>query len=1611
MKRNYFMPAIGSVIGVGLLASGLLASASTPWKSVLSDGEDAHPTNQVRKTPAVLKRLTAGMSGNPDNTVMPAYDGLRSIPRPAKVREMKPNSILRSIQAPRATLYGIVNRFPSMDYTYQAYIGELNPSTGRLTPLYSGPQFSPFGGDDYIYQGNSYRKGDVICSTYASVDVAGGATTTKGIWTTYDLLTGDLTGTYTFDDSRANAYSITYDPDLDIFFTCSIDLVSDQGHSIFGIVNPNFNGTGEWRYIYGGKLETTTGIKPFIAAIAYNPVAKEVYAFDNFNHVYSIEWGEDPNRTPDPILVEIGDINLEDGAMLFGCDDTTNPIPGQIVYSPMDEVFIAAYRDNFNMKNRVVFVETEMFDGKIGADIIAPETPYIASILCTDDFASSNAPMLAPTPELTFAGAALNGQVKLTAPTESFVGVDLTGTTFQAVTKIDGKVIDTRNVKAGETFTLPLDLAQGQHVLEFTTAIGEDVSPVNTVNFYVGYDAPAAVKNIELKGNTLTWDAATAVGAHQGYVDLNDVTYNVYLSGQLQNTTPIKENKYVLTAPADMKVYDITVEAVSQGQTSPSAGISKIFGKAFELPFLQTPTQDQSQNYTVINANEDDRRFYWGRNLSIYEGMIFQTGYLSDADDWLILPAVHLPDASKLYEFAVDIRGVMAGMNTQESYEIWVGTDPTVKGMTTMLYSTPKELFESSLPQHKAFNFAVAEAGDYYIGFHVTSTRAQSAQGLTLHNFQVKEVDGASSAVPAEPENVSLVAADFGEQAAILTATLPTVDILGKPLPADDEITLTLTYIDDTATPISRSASGKPGETIKVTNGSNGDGFTVYTVTPSNKNGSGYTKSYSVYVGMDVPLHPDNIHGVPTQDNLGMIMEWDAPSEVGYNGGFVDFDDLGFHYNFYIQTGAVSTYLTKIAETRETNYTYYPYGKGVGGPLASFYMGPTAVNQAGESIESIFVREDLGTPYELPIKEEWGTTHFDLSPYTFLTSGAYSASYWENASSTAQLGVGAAVFVQGGLIGSAERACKGKLILPKFSTHGIKKSVFKLRFWDYSKAPSSIQVYARSNKKDEETLVGEFNAAKPLVGRWNDGEVYLPEDLSDADWVQLRLGVNFSGDYSEYLVLDSFQVIDDADFDLKVSEFDGITEATVGDDISFHVVVANCGRERMDGTLKIELLDESGSVLDVVNEDIATLNSNQTAEFDADFHLAFSNPTVTVRATIEGEDENMANNVKELTLLVRPSAIAVVSDLQAIKHDDIHTVDLSWSAPSTTYGNFENFEAYSPFDLSETFDYWQNINGDDLWPIHFQNQSTGQVAEWPNSDQKRGWQIYNYEELGFTNERLIPHSGKQALLAICGGYDENSAPIQSSKWLVSPLCQAGTEISFWYSTFESGTTEYVEIWTCEKANGKLDPNDKNLAYGRAGDFRKIASKSKVGSDIWDYVSYLLTSREVKFALRYCSYNGYGAAIDDISFTPAEMITRTPESYNVYRCNKYGTNPKLIAENVTGTSYTDKDWDGKECSYYVVANNTVDGKLVSGSQSNFAYVAVSGVDEITAGQSVAAGKGQIMVNGFAGSEVVISAADGKIVVKAPVKSDAALYNVEKGVYLVTVNKHTFKVVVK
>lgn len=1576
MKRNYLMAGVLTLAATAVLSLAITAAPTTGWQKVGQKGrtEKQHVRAISERTKYLQSKGLTGVTSQ----LRPELASER--PTPVTNKRPSKNVVHRTMANPRGNMYAVVPRHSDMLYQHQAYIGKLDLASGNLSKMYNSPYYCPFVGDDYQLQGNAIRKGEVYCPS----PMMNSQMIEEYVWHVLDLETGELLRTYNFgSEILCSPYTMVYDEKHDLFYGLSVANMND---GFFCVFDPNkMTTTG-----YNNELESWEYIKQlksFMAVLAYDSKNDVLYGFDDSNTVYTI----DPT-TGD--CFESGYLEAPGSVDLF-----TAGFSGQVTYSPMDEMFVMVYRDNEIQASRLFFINPEnweIFEGPVVTN--DDNIPYISVLLCNDDFAPADAPELAAAPTLDFVKDATTGTITFTVPELTYYGVEIGSTPVYATVKVDDDVLFEGNLKAGETKTLNATLTEGKHELTLTTAIGENVSPVRTVDFYIGNDTPKAPTNVNLDIDRLTWKAPGSTGVNKGYVNTDALEYNVYVNDVMQNINPIEDTEYTLRMPADMKRATIEVEAVAKGKTSARTGISDVIGKALTLPVSYTPTRSERELFTVLNCNNDSQAWGYGESDGTsYIG--FPIGYFEDANDWFVLPAINLPDADKLYNFTFLLSDMYENGGV-ECYEVYVARKPTERELLsgTCIQAVDGRFFPLAWEQ-VSLNFAVKEPGNYYIGVHCSSRKSDDSWGIAVRDMRITEVAGKTSSVPADAQKIEIVPGEYGALHATLSITLPTLDIVDKPLAADDELTVTVK-----SGSYSGKATGKPGETVSVLCEVDADGNNEFEIQISNGNGAGYARLVRQYVGIDTPLAPKNITGIPSEDNLSMNITWEAPGLLGENDAYVDPDEV--RYNIYTRSG-VSYY--KVAENlTATSYLYKP-----GNPaLDDYHVGPSAQNSVGESSYSVFVQDMLGKPYKAPVIEEWNTTSFTMMPYNFSTSGEYAASIWENTSNAEGLGLEGCKLKEGAVISFTTTGGPGmtRLILPKVSTLGLRKADFILRFWDYGDTPK-LEIFGRRHGHEQEELIETIIPNNPQQGEWNDAYVALPEGYLDCPWIQIRVRAHLTGAVSEYLVFDSWQVFPDCEYDLGITSFEGPTEASIGDIVTYKVQVTNGGHERHQGVLTTTLVDEEGKVYasDVAN--VEPLTAAQVFERSVVFELNGSYNDVTklrVESKVEcADDENADNNTAGTELAVHSSPIPSVSDLSGTLNDDKHA-ELTWSHPTTTYGDYENFEYLPAFVNSDQLGMWKNVDRDKFTPAVFENGAM--VINWEGAEEPCGWTVVDTEKLGLINDtRAYPLSGKQYLMCRSAAIPEDGNPLdyQSDKWLISPEVVGGTTLSFWLNCL-TVDTEYLELWYSEKGQelGTISILDKHTC----GDFKYMRSLSKSGSDTWEEIVQKLPNKARYFAIRYTSFDGLAVMIDNISFTPVENKTATADNYSLYRSENGGAT-QLIAENISGTSYTDATYGGPQAVYHLVANMEIDGVMTQGPKSNEVLIQGSAVEGISGATAVTGGHGEVVLEGFDGQKVTIAATDGKVVYNTMVRGQRMSLALDGGVYLVTIGKKSHKVVVK
>lgn len=1541
----------------------------------------ANTNNSLRRLPRNNRVVDQSkLFGSPDRMT------LRVTPSGTTAKSKTERLMTRSAEEPRGHIYGAVCSYQDMVYFRDAFWGEINTKTGAVSKLYSGNVF--INGNDYDIQGGAVR-GDVYYTPVVEAD----DDFTTILWNRINIQTGEVLTPISFGgDWAAYCYSMTYNAKDDKIYGLSVDPETGV-YNRLTIVSFNQQGRPEVENaIYLNSDE-------HLGAIAYCPLDQNIYIFGSYNGVYVFSpRTETINRS---------------GELLYTEDIIANLVATQIVYSPLDFAFIVAYRDLMYEEMRLLYIDPESWEITDGVKLGGGRyvNPYFISLYCPDPFAPQEAPAQGAEPVVNVAGSALTGTYTFTVPTHNFAGIQLDAATQIAVElKLDGKAVISKNMTPGQTETYNINDAAGLHTFELTFTLDGKSSPVRTTLVMLGHDNPKAPANVKVDGTTISWTAPGALGEHEGYVDTSALTYDVFFDGVKQNSEPIVGSSYTFVAPDTFTKRSITVTATANGMTSLPGSTTSIIGKAIELPVNIVPHQNEKDGFTIINSNNDERSFEFeldranGANcFSIY------LSYNDNANDWLIMPLLSMPEAEHLYSLSFVYGDSQSYYeNGDENLDVYIGRKPTVSAMTTNIYSHRN--YRADELETISTNFAVPEGGDWYIGFHCSS-KGGNAGGIRLSNFQVQSLKDLPSSVPADPTSVKLTPGPEGDLFATATVVLPTLDLVGNALPADQDITVTMAN-----GLITSKVTGKPGQTVSLNCDGDFNGFTTYTITPSNSFGSGLSRRHIVYIGYDVPLAPSNIKSACSADNKSVTVSWTKPGSVGKNGGYVDVDNL--LYTFYTVDG-----ITFIEEgnTRDTQFTFTPRTRKT---QYRYVLGPTAQNEIGESYESNFLSIVLGAPYSLPVKEEFGNNGWSYEPIFFNQRDEYKEGFWNSINTVLTFGTGVGLDCDNGALvvyNTGSVPCKGELVLPKVTTKGSRDAFFTLRYLDWAHTPV-FHVYATSYQHENEAiLVGDVTPEFLARGKWVDYEIPLPAELQDCEWVQFFLRCDLTTDQKEYGFIDSYTVGQDVDNDFKLLSLEGPSESYVGDNATYNARVLNSGRNNMEGTLVMRVKDKDGNVL--TRQDYAVSRTPSNKVFEINYKTFFQAgydklSPLTVEAEIIGvNDEIDVNNIATCEVIISRSMAPAVTDLTATRTDD-GSARLSWSTPDLSYGGQDGFEMLEPFVITEDLGLWKNIDMDKGWVWGLINGTQG--VEWPGFDHPQAWTVIDPSQFGAQfDERLGGHGGKQYLMARgvqCTDGDP-STYVQAADWLISPEVVGGTDLDFWYCALSADYVEYVELWyssTDDKLGDEIVRKYEESSVGATcGSFKYFRTFSKSGEDAWEFVSQKLPDDAKYFALVYRSWDSFGAMIDDIRFTQAKPAAWEVDSYNVFRTTDNDWNTyTCVTPRVEGTSFVDETVGDKNATYFVHTIVKSGEKTYSGPRSNGAKIYSSSVGEIGVNNNaIRGGKGCVIIEGLNGQNIQLVDIDGRIVLQTQLTADRVELPAAVGPYLVRTSAKTVKVLVK
>ena len=1248
---------------------------------------------------------------------------------------------------------------------------------------------------------------------------------------------------------------------------------------------------------------------------------------------------------------------------LFEYIGMTSIVPGSysqsMVYSPLDNKFVwAAILPD---QTSCIF----MIDPETGESHSTCRFEYANqyTVLYTpDQLCDDNAPGLATFKSVTFEGATTKGKGVVTLPSVSYSGDPITGDVNLRIS--DGRTIIHSNLvgAAGSDVEFDLNLSEGTHNLcavPYFKIDGKNIEghPVYK-EVFVGYDTPAAPKNIVLTETSVTWDAVGAVGANGGYVDINDVTYNVYLNGVLQNETPIKETTLAITLPnATLDYYVAEVEAIAAGKTSEKGSSDKcLFGDAFTVPFQVTPTEEEYELLTLTTNGYGMWAFH-----PDYEEPFYHVSHRDyESEDWVFLPLVKLDDVEHLYEFSFDSRIKYAGSPNILDIAISKTTNPAdatifhTEVVSNTEYMTVRKLF------------SIKEPGEYHLAVRCSSYPYSFY--VYLKDFKVDITENLPDC-PDRVDYLEAIPAEKGQLKATVNFTMPRKSVAGSSLyTKGGELTATIKSNVETIT-----LTGTPGSRQSVEIATEQGQSPIYVVV-SNSFGEGEEARCHCYCGEDIPTYTDLTIDA-SADNMAAICKWKHP-EKGENGGYLNPENLVYRiYNNHPLTGE---WIELGSVKGETSFKFdLPEG-------AAQYMltlGVTVSNEYGGGEQLTYSTIVVGPPHELPMVETFdGVVNYEPIVQQQLTE-EYTGSWTFH--NPADIDINAANSTGFALIGfpSTQSEAYGRIALPKFSTVGSSKAELKIRFFIADFTPDADILLCGNS--DEEIVLGTVSSSDGKG--WVTKTLVFPDEFQNRKWAYIALRAHYDGSV-QYLMMDSYTIKDPVAQDVALIELTGTKSMMVGAPQYYDVTIENNGYETIAvPDVKCELINDKGQVVKELEASDIPMATEFAPANQLKFQFEFI-PTVdfvgnfTVRASFENADMIADNNSMELPIIVKLGSDPIVTDLEAKYEEGGQSVELTWTAPVLTLG-LEDFEDMTSFAYGEQLGDFKNIDGDGCSTWIFESWT------YPDNGLPKGFQVFDYSQVSVNDPLFEAYSGDKYLMAI----SPDDMVTAADDWLISPEINGGSAVSFQLAIINQiYSPEYFEV----RYSSTTDD---------VSEFKTVErfSKSTLG---WELFTVQLPANAKYFAIHYISTNTFGIMIDDLTYSPVGETAQIV-GYNIYR------DGKKIADKVTDTRYIDENLEVKDYVYNVTVVVNKDGEEVEYPMSNKAYANLLSVEDVVSDNAIYANDGCIVLSGFAGKEYGVYTIDGICVASRIAESDIERIKVAPNVYVIKVGTRVEKIILK
>ena len=1162
-------------------------------------------------------------------------------------------------------------------------------------------------------------------------------------------------------------------------------------------------------------------------------------------------------------------INIDGG--LYRIDKNT----GEYTFVGSTGIVPSRYRQSatFDLSTDKLYFASQTIDNTSGLYEIDTSTGRASLIKQFDDnqeicglFVPSKgvvpaSPSRAENLSIDFQGGSLDGVVKFIAPSSLMNGNPLSGTIKYYIVA-NGDTLNVGTTTAGAPCNVNVSLKNiGSYRFEVITRNDSGFSQPKRLKLdWVGFDTPIitdanlAIDKASRRAN-VSWVVNDA-GKHGGFVDKDGLLYDImrFPDGKLVASKQ-KGNSFSEILPGQSTtLYSYAIVAYNHGQASDTVHTAqKILGDSYEIPYNETfSSQDViAEAFKTIDGNDDGVTWQWnGDNggAAAYDG----DGSQQYADDWLLTPNLKMETGRKYYLSFIS-RGA-DGNRLQVKFGS--GENPSDRNQYKVIVKTTELKGYADTTFHSIVD--VEKNGLYRFAFHATSGPRNGK--LLIDDILVEK--GAANGAPDSVSNIKVEPAAKGVLAAKISFKAPAKTVDGNNLAA-----ISMIKVHNGNRLVGSFDNVKPGDFVQVDDNNAANGVNTYTVVPFNDKGEGLKRSASAYVGLGRPSQVRNLRFADNLDGTATL-SWNAPSEEGIGGGFVDSSKVEYdiYYSNYTNIAPVATLNAK------QTYTVTIRKEGFQDNL---YYTVRAKNIAGESADAVSPMIVEGEPYQLPFKESFPKGNFET--FWWLDNATSSNSYRFNIGSSADNDGGAIYWAPSNE--SAYGGIRSGLIDISKASRPV------LSFWHYVVPgfDGTLSVTVAPDLHGEQALWKTDYKTVTMEG-WTRQTVDLSA-FKGSRYIVLGFHANSTQIDGHGMFLDDIEVNDVPDHNLKLSMYQP-KRVRKGAECVVRAVVSNTGSSD-EREFSINLLS-AGKVL--ATADGGTLKAGSDSVYALKFVLGSSlqSSAMLLMEVVSNIDEDKTDNVANASVVLYDNGYAAPNSV-SLSAGTSYTV--SWAAPDQCVPRIsDDLEDYASWTVGD-FGSFATADCD--------GQLTYGLSglDFPHNGEPMSFLMFNPDELGIDTSSeqyasLNSHSGEQYLACF------DAAGGKNDDWLMSPLLSGEQQtLSFFARSLDDKYPEQFEV-LASYSGLSLD------------DFTPVTSEPVTTTGEWSEYSFTLPAGSKYFAVHVVSADKFALLLDDISYDAKKPVL---VGYNVYRDGVLiGSVPK------TTLSFTDEKVANSANAYAVSA---------------------------------------------------------------------------------------------